>query len=425
MGDAPVSDGRVPPNRLRRRVPRLREHARLVAFEHPFPGHQSRLERAQTIGDLRALANRRAPRVVFDYVDGGADAEIALARTREAFANTEFRPTALRDVSSVDTTRRVLGRTSQLPFAIAPTGFTRLMHACGEIAVARVAADCGIPFTLATMGTTSIEDLADASESHARNWFQLYIWKDRGRCRELVHRAAAAGYDTLVITIDTPVAGMRVRDVRNGMRIPPAIRFSGALDAVRRPRWWWDFLTTDPLVFASLDHWHATAAELADSLFDASVTYDDLAQIQAEWPGTVLVKGVQNVDDAKRLAALGVDGIVLSNHGGRQLDRAPVPLDLLPRVLDMVGGEVEVHLDSGITHGADILTAVAFGARSTLIGRAYLYGLMAGGEPGVRRAIEILRSQLIRTMKLLGVTTLDEVGPRHVQRLHCRRTSLP
>ncbi|MFX0581229.1 alpha-hydroxy acid oxidase [Nocardia nepalensis] len=400
-----------------RRVPRPRELAPLVKFERPFAGKLRKLERAQTIWDLRAMARKRTPKVAFDYTDGAADAEISLNRAREAFSDIEFHPTVLRDVAATDTSATVLGKTVQLPFGIAPTGFTRMMHTAGESAGARAAERAGIPFTLSTMGTTAIEDIATATGPNARNWFQLYMWTDRDRSLALVERAAAAGFETLVVTVDVPVAGARLRDVRNGMTVPPSITLGAAIDAVRKPAWWWDFLTTEPLAFASLDRWSGTVAELLDTMFDPTVGFDDVTFIRQHWPGRILVKGVQTVEDAQRLAALGTDGIVLSNHGGRQLDRAPVPLHLLPTVVREVGADIEIHLDTGIMHGADIVAALALGAGFTLIGRAYLYGLMAGGEPGVDRAIDILRTQIVRTMKLLGVRSIDELEPRHVRLL--------
>ncbi|MFI7671549.1 alpha-hydroxy-acid oxidizing protein [Nocardia sp. NPDC049526] len=404
-----------------RRIPKYRDLAPLVKFERPFGGLDHKLARAQTIWDLRELARKRTPKVAFDYTDGAADAEISLQRARQAFQDIEFRPAILRDVADIDTSTTILGKPSQLPFGIAPTGFTRMMHTAGEVAGARAAARAGIPFTLSTMGTTAIEDLAAATNNpQARNWFQLYMWKDRDRSLALVDRAATAGFDTLVVTVDVPVAGARLRDARNGMTVPPSITLTGALDAIRKPRWWFDFLTTQPLAFASLDRWSGTVADLLDAMFDPTVDFDDLTWIRDRWPGRILVKGVQTVDDAKRLAALGVDGIVLSNHGGRQLDRAPVPLHLLPSVVHEVGDDLEIHLDTGIMHGADIVTALALGARFTLIGRAYLYGLMAGGESGVDRAIDILRTQLTRTMKLLGVGSIQELEPAHVRLLYQR-----
>ena len=291
-----------------------------------------------------------------------------------------------------------------------------MMHAEGEVAGARAAAAAGIPFSLSTMGTTSIEDVAHASPG-ARHWFQLYMWKDRDRSMQLVERAAAAGFDTLLVTVDVPVAGARLRDKRNGFSIPPALTASTVLNAIPRPEWWFNFLTTDRLEFASLSEWHGTVAELLDTMFDPTVTYEDLAWIKAQWHGKLVVKGVQTVEDARRLADLGVDGITLSNHGGRQLDRAPVPFHLLPSVVREVGRDVEVHLDTGIMSGADIVAAVAMGAHFTMVGRAYLYGLMAGGREGVDRAIAILTSEIERTMRLLGVASLDELNPQHVTQL--------
>ena len=278
------------------------------------------------------------------------------------------------------------------------------MHTEGEIAGAHAAARAGIPFSLSTLGTSSIEEVK-AANPNGRNWFQLYMWKDRDRSMALVERAAAAGFDTLLVTVDVPVAGARLRDTRNGMSIPPALTLRTVLDAVPHPRWWFDLLTTEPLSFASLDRWPGTVAEYLDTMFDPTVTFEDLAWIKSQWPNKLVVKGIQTLEDAKSVVDLGVDGIVLSNHGGRQLDRAPVPFHLLPTVAREVGGDTEIVLDTGIMSGADIVAAIALGARFTLVGRAYLYGLMAGGEAGVDRAIEILSEQVARTMRLLGVTS--------------------
>lgn len=388
-----------------------------MKFRRPeLNGKKRRLDRALTIWDLRDIAKRRTPKAPFDYTDGAAEAELSLRRARDAFENIEFNPAILRDVSQVNLSRSVLGKVSALPVGIAPTGFTRMMHTEGEIAGVRSAAKWGIPFSLSTMGTQSIEAVAAASPE-ARKWFQLYMWKDRDRSMELVDRAAKAGYDTLMVTVDVPVAGARLRDKRNGFSIPPALTLGTVMNALPRPWWWWDFLTTEPLQFASLSEWQGTVAELLDFMFDPTVTFDDLAWVKKQWPGKLVVKGVQTVEDAKKLAKLGVDAIVLSNHGGRQLDRAPIPFHLLPKVVKEVGKDTEVHLDTGIMSGADIIAAVALGARFTLVGRAYLYGLMAGGEAGVNRALEILSDQMARTMKLLGVTELDELTPGHVTQL--------
>jgi L-lactate dehydrogenase (cytochrome) len=373
-----------------------------------------RLRDALTIADLRAIARRRTPRSVFDYTDGAAEGEITLRRARRLFADLELRPSILRDVSDVDLSTTVLGRTSSLPFAFAPTGFTRMMNHEGERAVVRVAERHGVPYALSTMGTTSPEDVAAAAPS-ARRWFQLYVWNDRAAGEELMRRAAAAGFEALVLTVDVPVAGARLRDVRNGFAIPPALTVRTVLDAATHPAWWINLLTTEPLQFATLSAWEGTVADMIDALFDPSMTIADLQWVRSCWDGPLVIKGIQTVDDARRVVDAGADAIVLSNHGGRQLDRAPVPLRLLPDVVDAVGDRTEVWLDTGIMSGADVVAALALGARTTLVGRAYLYGLMAGGEAGVERAVQILEREVRRTMQLLGVRSVDELGPQHVR----------
>ncbi|ANP71136.1 alpha-hydroxy acid oxidase [Cryobacterium arcticum] len=400
-----------------RRIPKIKDLAPLMQFKVPeLNAKKRRLDAALTIHDLRAIAKKRTPKAAFDYTEGAAEGEISLERARQAFEDIEFQPSILRDVSTVSTGWDVLGAPVAQPFGIAPTGFTRMMQTEGEIAGAHAAAKAGIPFSLSTMGTTAIEDVKKANP-HGRNWFQLYMWKDRDRSMALVERAAAAGFDTLLVTVDVPVAGARLRDKRNGFSIPPQLTLGTVVNALPRPEWWINFLTTEPLAFASLDRWSGTVGELLDTMFDPTVTFEDLAWIKAQWPGKVVVKGVQNLADAKKLADLGVDGITLSNHGGRQLDRAPIPFHLLPSVAREVGNDLEVHLDTGIMSGADIVASVALGARFTMIGRAYLYGLMAGGEAGVDRAIQILSDQVARTMRLLGVNSLEELEPAHVTQL--------
>ena len=400
-----------------RRIPKIKDLAPLMQFKVPeLNAKKRRLDSALTIGDLRAIAKRRTPKAAFDYTEGAAEGEISLQRARQAFEDIEFHPSILRDVSTVSTGWDVLGAPVAQPFGIAPTGFTRMMQTEGEIAGAHAAARAGIPFSLSTMGTTAIEDVK-AANPHGRNWFQLYMWKDRDRSMALVDRAAAAGFDTLLVTVDVPVAGARLRDKRNGFSIPPQLMLGTVVNALPRPEWWINFLTTEPLAFASLDRWSGTVGELLDTMFDPTVTFEDLTWIKAQWPGKLVVKGVQNLADAKKLAELGVDGITLSNHGGRQLDRAPIPFHLLPSVAREVGNDLEVHLDTGIMSGADIVASVALGARFTMIGRAYLYGLMAGGEAGVDRAIQILSDQVARTMRLLGVNSLEELEPAHVTQL--------
>ncbi|MFD4422492.1 alpha-hydroxy-acid oxidizing protein [Agromyces sp. NPDC058484] len=402
---------------LKRQFPNPRELAQLMQFRKPtLDPTDRRLERALTIADLRAIAKRRTPKAPFDYTEGAAEGELSLTRARQAFQDVEFHPSILRNVPVVDTTREVLGGTSALPFGIAPTGFTRLMQTEGEIAGAAAAGAAGIPFTLSTLGTTSIEDVKAANPT-GRNWFQLYVMREREISYELARRAASAGFDTLFFTVDTPVAGARLRDKRNGFSIPPQLTLGTVVDALPRPAWWINFLTTPPLEFASLSSTGGTVGELLDSAMDPTISFEDLDVIRGIWPGRIVVKGVQTVEDARLLADRGVDGVVLSNHGGRQLDRAPIPFHLLPHVVREVGADMEVHLDTGIMNGADIVASVALGARFTLIGRAYLYGLMAGGRRGVDRTIEILRGEIERTMKLLEVASLDELGPQHVTQL--------
>jgi L-lactate dehydrogenase (FMN-dependent) and related alpha-hydroxy acid dehydrogenases len=404
-------------NRRQRRLPRPRELAPLLRVKRPaLDPIDRRLAAALTIEDLRRIARRRTPRAPFDYVEGAAEREISLARARRAFEDIEFHPSILRDVSRLDTGWDVLGHPVSQPFGIAPTGFTRMMHTEGEVAGARAAARAGIPFALSTMGTTSIEQVAACAPA-GRHWFQLYVWTDRDRSKDLVTRAAAAGYDTLLVTVDVPVAGERLRDKRNGLTVPPALTMRTLTNLASRPAWWFDVLTTEPLTFASLSAWPGTVAEMIDAMFDPAVTFADLVWLRDMWPAKLVVKGIQTIEDARRCADAGVDGITLSNHGGRQLDRARVPFQLLPYVVRDVGTSVEIHLDTGIMSGADIVAAVALGARFTMVGRAYLYGLMAGGERGVTRAIEILAEQVARTMRLLGVASLEELSPHHVTQL--------
>lgn len=400
-----------------RRLPRVGDLAPLMQFKRPqFNRTKRRLEAALTIEDLRRVAKRRTPRAAFDYTDGAAEDELSIERARQAFRDIEFHPTILRDVTSVRTGWDVFGKPVALPFGIAPTGFTRLMHTEGEIAGARAAAEAGIPFSMSTLATCAIEDLR-AAVPQGRKWFQLYMWRDRDRSMALVKRAADAGFDTMLVTVDVPVAGARLRDVRNGMSIPPALTLRTVLDALPHPRWWFDLLTTEPLAFASLDRWSGTVGEYLNTMFDPSVTFDDLEWMKAQRPGKLVVKGIQTLDDARAVVERGADGIVLSNHGGRQLDRAPVPFHLLPLVARELGKDTEIVVDTGIMSGADIVAALALGARCTLIGRAYLYGLMAGGEAGVKRAIEILSAGVSRTMRLLGVTCLEELSAKHVTQL--------
>jgi L-lactate dehydrogenase (cytochrome) len=393
-------------SRLARRFPRPSEFARFVGPTFRLR-RGDRWRRVRTVGDFEHRARARTPRSVFDYVEGAAEGELSRDRAVAAFSHAVFHPHVLRDVSTVDATTTILGRTAALPVVLGPTGFTRMMHAAGEPAVARAAGRAGVPYVLSTLGTTSVERLADEAGATER-WFQLYVSRDRGRSRELVARARERGYTTLVLTVDVPVAGARNRDVYNGLTLPPALTPRTLLGMLRKPRWLFDALTTEPLGFESLGAGGDVMA-LINTVFDPTVTTADIEWLRSEWSGSIVVKGVQRVDDAREIASAGVDGLAVSNHGGRQLDRAVTPLELLPSVVDAVGDTVEVYLDGGVRSGADVAVAVAFGARAAFVGRPYLYALMAGGESGVDHLMALLRDDYMRTLRLLGVTRTSDL----------------
>jgi L-lactate dehydrogenase (cytochrome) len=353
----------------RRRIPRPSE---LRPYLRTGPARLSPVERrlasAATIWDLRSIARRHVPRAVFDYVDGAAETESSLRRAREAYARVEFIPSVLRDVSTVDLSTTILGRPASMPLVFAPTGFTRLMHQEGEAAVVRVADRMGIPFALSTLGTTSPEDVAAAAPD-ADRWFQLYLWNDRDAGLDLVRRAGAAGFSALVLTVDTPVAGARLRDVHNGFTIPPTLSVRTLIDIGLHPGWWFDKLTTEPLRFAVFSETGGTVADLINRVFDPTITIADFAWLRAAWDGPLVIKGIQTVDDARAVVDAGADAIVVSNHGGRQLDRSPTPLEQLPSIVAAVGDRAEVFIDGGVLSGADVIAAVALGARAVLVGR--------------------------------------------------------
>ena len=380
-----------------------------------------RLARSHSIADLRRLAKRRLPRAVFDYADGAAEDEVTARRNEAAFEDYELLPRVLRDVSSVDLSTTVLGTPVSMPVLLAPTGMTRLFHHDGETAAARAAHRAGVVYTLSSLSTVSIEDLAAASDGP--RWFQIYVWKDRGLVREFFDRCRAAGYDALMLTVDMPVLGQRERDLRNGMTIPPSLTLGSALDAALHPSWWWNFLTKPRIGFANVaGKGDAGRGDLTalwtyiNTQFDPSVTWRDLEWMIGEWNGSFAVKGVLDPEDAARAASLGARGIVVSNHGGRQLDHSPASLDALPAVVEAVAGRAEVILDGGVRRGADVAKALALGARACAIGRAYLYGIGAGGEQGVDRAFELLRAELRRALALLGCASVGDLGPEHVRR---------
>ncbi|GAA4735904.1 alpha-hydroxy acid oxidase [Modestobacter marinus] len=392
------------------------EMVALLRVRRPeLDGDRRRLARCHTVADLRTTARRRLPRAVFDYVDGAAEDEVTMRRNRAAFDEWELVPSVLRDVGEVELGTEVLGARTALPMVLGPTGFTRMVHPDGELAVARAAAARGIPYTAATMGTTSLEDVAAevaAAAGGPTQWFQLYVWRDRGLCKELISRAREAGYRALVLTVDTPVPGARERDLRNGLTIPPELGLRTLADGARRPHWWWGLLRSEAVTFANVQHVAGgpqAVMEFVGRQFDPTVTWDDIAWMVEAWGGPFVVKGVLTAADARRAAAAGVDAVVVSNHGGRQLDHVGATLTALTEVVDAVGADLEVLVDSGFRRGTDIATALALGARAVLLGRPQLYGLAVGGQAGVERAVDLLAAELRRALQLLGVTDVAQL----------------
>jgi L-lactate dehydrogenase (cytochrome) len=371
-------------------------------------GARRRLSACHDIFELRAAARRRIPRPVFDYVDGAADEEVSMRANLRAFRRHRFQPRAVADVTSIDTSTHLLGRDVPLPLVLAPTGYTRMMHPDGEVGAARSAERHGLPYTLSTMATTSIEQVAATTRPDL--WFQLYIQKDSGFTKELVTRAATAGYRVLVITIDTLVTGHRTRDERNGLTIPPALTVSTLATIGAKPAYWLRMLSSEAIDFANFTE-TAEGITIARTgqMFNPAVGWDDIAALRDQWAGPVILKGPVSPADARRARSLGVDGFQLSNHGGRQLDRTIAPVDLIAPVREAVGPDVALLVDSGVRHGADIAVALALGADAAAIGRAYLYGMMVGGEAGVDKVIDVLEDQFVRTLNLLGVHSVAEL----------------
>jgi L-lactate dehydrogenase (cytochrome) len=366
-----------------------------------------RLSACHDVADLRAAGRRLTPRPVFDYVEGGADEELSVRANVRAFRRWQFRPRALVNVSEPDLSAAFLGSVAPLPLALAPTGYTRMMHPAGELAAARAAQRHGLPYTLSTMATTTIEAVAEGAQPDL--WFQLYILRDSGLNSELVDRAAAAKYRVLVVTVDCFVTGHRSRDRRNGLVIPPELTAQTLASIAGKPGYWIRMLRGPAIDFANFAGHSAVTIEDTGQLFNPAITWDDIAELRARWPGRLVIKGPLGPADAARAVAAGADGVQLSNHGGRQLDRTVPPADMIAAVREAVGPDVSVLVDSGIRHGSDIAVALALGADACAIGRAYLYGLMAGGERGVNQALDILAAQFKRTMQLLGVPSVPEL----------------
>ena len=398
---------------MKRQLPRWKNIKPLLGWSFPkFKNNDRRLNSAINISDLRALAKSRVPKAVFDYVDGGANDEIAYARSQEIYSRIEFKAKVLRDVSKIDLSAEILGKTSALPIIFAPTGYTRMMHYKGEVMVAKICQENNLIYNLSTMGTTSSKEIG-AQVPDVRRWFQLYLWRDREQSLKFIEEAKLAGFEGLMLTVDTAVGGIKWRDMRNGLTVPPKIGFKTFFDMTLKPRWWFNLLTTAPLEFATFRNFNKPLSEIAAKVFDPAVTFEDVKWLRSVWQGRLIIKGIQTVADASELAKIGVDAIVLSNHGGRQLDRSVVPLELLPSVraaIGVKGSSPQIYIDGAIMSGADVLAAIALGADAVLIGRAYLYGAMAAGESGVRKVVELFRFEMETAMKLMGVKNLSELN---------------
>jgi L-lactate dehydrogenase (cytochrome) len=374
-----------------------------------------RLAKTASVDDLRRIAKRRLPGGVFDYIDGAAEDELTLAANRAAFKALTFKPRVLRGVMKVSPEATVLGRTVAYPLILAPTGFSRIADPAGELAVARAAQRAGLPYTLSTLGTRSIEEVRAVSDG--RLWFQVYAWRDRGLVKEMIDRAAACHYEALVLTVDTAVLGRRERDVRRGFSLPPALGARTILDGALHPSWTWSFVRSDPIRFANVVGREvgdgASPVKLSDYIntqFDPGLSWADVRWLRTVWEGPIVLKGIQTVDDARLAAEMGVEAIVLSNHGGRQLDGAPATLSLVAPVVDAVGDTTEVICDGGVRRGSDIVKAVAAGATAAMAGRAYLYGLGAAGERGVDHVLQWFEADMVRTMSLVGATTISDLN---------------
>ena len=369
-----------------------------------------------SIDDLRILARRRVPKAFFEYADSGSYGEYTLRANRTDLEAIKLRQRVLVDVSKRSLGTTILGRKIAAPLILAPIGLCGMQHGDGEILSARAANAAGIPFTLSTMSICSIEQVAEATDKPF--WFQLYVIRDRGFSKQLMDRAIAAKVDTLVLTVDLQVLGQRHRDVRNGMTVPPEFRVKNVLDIATKPAWLWSVIKGKSKTFGNISG-HVPGMENVNSLakwtndqFDPGLSWKDVEWIKKYWPGKLIIKGILDVDDAKMAVTLGADAIVVSNHGGRQLDGASSSIAMLPRVADAVGDEIEVLFDGGIRNGADIMRAIALGARACMIGRSYIYGLGAGGQAGVAKAIDILEKELSVTMALTGVSKIADIDGR-------------
>jgi len=402
---------------MKRQFPRWKNIKPLLGWSLPkFPLQDRKLKKAVNLAELRILASKRVPKAVFDYVDGGANDEISYKRSAEVFSNVQFNARVLRDVSKVDLTTRIVGQDSALPIIFAPTGYTRMMHYEGEPMVAKVCEENNLIYSLSTMGTTSSQEIADQVPG-VRRWFQLYLWRDRSQSLQFIYGAKDAGFEGLILTVDTAVGGIKWRDIRNGLTVPPKIGFKTFFDMALKPKWWANLLTTAPLEFATFRNFNKPLSEIAATVFDPAVTFADVKWLRSVWKGKLIIKGIQSVADAKQLAKIGVDAIIISNHGGRQLDKSVVPLEILPQIRSAIGKKgkgTQIFIDGAVMSGADVLAAIALGADAVLIGRAYLYGAMAAGREGVQKVVDTLRFEMETAMKLMGARNIAELTPEFV-----------
>ena len=402
---------------MKRQFPRWKNIKPLLGWSLPkFPLEDRKLKRAVNLQELRLLARKRVAKAVFDYVDGGANDELSYQRSAETFSKVQFHARVLRDVSKIDLTTKIAGKESSLPIIFAPTGYTRMMNYEGEPMVAQICEENNLIYSLSTMGTTSSQEIADQVPG-VRRWFQLYLWRDRSQSLQFIYGAKEAGFEGLILTVDTAVGGIKWRDMRNGLTVPPKITLKTFLDMALKPKWWFNLLTTAPLEFATFRNFNKPLSEIAATVFDPAVTFADVKWLRSVWKGKLIIKGIQTVEDAKQLAKIGVDAIILSNHGGRQLDKSVVPLEILPEVRKAVGKKgkgTQIYIDGAVMSGADVLAAIALGADAVLIGRAYLYGAMAAGREGVQKVVETLRFEMETAMKLMGARNIDELTPEFV-----------
>jgi isopentenyl diphosphate isomerase/L-lactate dehydrogenase-like FMN-dependent dehydrogenase len=402
---------------VKRQFPRWKNIKPLLGWSLPkFPLQDRKLKRAVNLAELRILASKRVPKAVFDYVDGGANDEISYKRSAEVFSNVQFNARVLRDVSKIDLTTRIVGQDSALPIIFAPTGYTRMMHYEGEPMVAKVCEENNLIYSLSTMGTTSSQEIADQVPG-VRRWFQLYLWRDRNQSLQFIYGAKDAGFEGLILTVDTAIGGIKWRDIRNGLTVPPKIGLKTFFDMALKPKWWANLLTTAPLEFATFRNFNKPLSEIAATVFDPAVTFADVKWLRSVWKGKLIIKGIQSVEDAKQLAKIGVDAIIISNHGGRQLDKSVVPLEILPQIRSAIGKKgkgTQIFIDGAVMSGADVLAAIALGADAVLIGRAYLYGAMAAGREGVQKVVDTLRFEMETAMKLMGARNIAELTPEFV-----------